>query len=548
VRYADGRLTPDGALVVCVRESHPGEVGNEEGAEARNEIVAVDAVPGPGGLREPTVLVSGPDFVAGPRISPDGGRLAWIAWDHPDMPWDTTALWVGDLVRRGNGVSLANARQVAGRAGESLIQPEWGPDGTLYVVSDASDWWNVYRVGIDGAGLTPVHPVESEVGQPAWVFGQSRYQVGVDAVWFTYSGEDGAHLVRVPTGASGEPRDRARDDVLPFVGIEALRLDTDEQGERLVVIAYQASADPAVLEIREQAGALAHTVLREPKETGLPAAAISMPRRISFPSAGGRTAHGLLFLPASAAARGPDGERPPLIVTIHGGPTAGWSPAYRPATQFWTSRGFAVVAVDYGGSTGYGRPYRRLLDGAWGIVDIDDACAAALYLADEGLVDRDRLAIRGGSAGGFTTLAALATRDVFAAGASHFGVADLGALARDTHKFESRYLDGLIGPWPEAEKVYQERSPLSHVEGFDRPLIVFQGSEDAVVPPEQAELIVAALAAKHVPHAYLLFEGEQHGFRRAENIIRAHEAELSFYGQVFDFTPAGGIEPVTITT
>jgi dipeptidyl aminopeptidase/acylaminoacyl peptidase len=554
LRYADGRVTPDGALVICVRESHPGEVGTEPGGQARNEIVAVSAVPSPGDggdLPEPTVLVTGPDFVAAPRISPDGRRLAWIQWDHPNMPWDTTTLWVGDVVRgrtaRGDDVSLAGVRAVAGRDGESLIQPEWGPDGSLYVVSDASDWWNVYRVAPEG--LVPVFPVEAEIGQPAWVFGQSRYQVGAGTLWLTYSDDAGAHLVRVPTTTTGGDSDgKVRDDVLPWLALEALQLDTDTDSgaDRLVAIAYQGDAEPAVVEIRDDAGRPAHRVLREPKETGVPAAAISRARRISFPSANGRTARGLLFLPASATVRGPDDELPPLMVTIHGGPTAGSSPAYRPGTQYWTTRGFAVVAVDYGGSTGYGRPYRRRLDRAWGIVDVEDACAAASYLADQGLVDGARLAIRGVSAGGFTTLAALATRDVFAAGASHFGVADLGALARDMHKFESRYLDGLIGPWPEAEDVYAERSPLSHIDGFDRPLIVLQGSEDAVVPPAQAELIVAALAAKHVPHAYLLFEGEQHGFRKAENIIRATEAELSFYGQVFGFEPAGDIEPVII--
>jgi dipeptidyl aminopeptidase/acylaminoacyl peptidase len=537
LRHADGVVTPDGAWVVCVRESDPGEAPNEHGSEAKNEIVAVPAVPGDSA---PAALRSGADFVAAPRISPDGTQLAWIEWNHPNMPWDTTSLWVATVVRDDERFTLTDVRKVAGRDGESLIQPEWGPDGALYVVSDVSDWWNVYRVDPSTRNdLTPVFPVRAEVGQPAWIFGQSRYQVAADGVWLTYSDGDGAHLVRV--GPSG-----ARDDVLPFLSIENLRLTSDDDGERLAAIAYRAEAEPAVVEIRATAEGLTHRVLREPKETGLPAATISRAQRIDFPSADGRTAHGQLYLPASAQVRGPDDELPPLLVIIHGGPTAAAGASFRPSTQYWTTRGFAVVAVDYGGSTGYGRPYRRLLDGRWGIVDIEDACAAAVWLADQGLVDRNRLIIRGGSAGGYTTLAALATRDVFAAGASHFGVADLGALARDTHKFESRYLDGLIGPWPEVSAIYDERSPLSHVDGFDRPLIVLQGSEDQVVPPAQAEQIVAALAEKHVPHAYLLFEGEQHGFRKAENIIRANEAELSFYGQVFGFTPAGDIEPVQI--
>jgi dipeptidyl aminopeptidase/acylaminoacyl peptidase len=538
-RYADGRVTPDGSTVICVRESH-------EDGEVRNEIVAIAAVaPLSGEPPEPVVLATGPDFVAAPRISPNGRRLAWIEWQHPNMPWDTTRLWTGELVSEPGGVQLRDARKVAGDPDESLLQPEWGLDGSLYVVSDRSDWWNVYRVEAGGeagnAELVPVYPIAAEVGEPAWVFGQSRYLVDAGGVWLTYSGDDGAHLVRVQSDGAVD------DEVLPFVSLESLSLDqTGADGGRIVAIGYRATAEPAVIAIRLAGGEPQFSVLHEAADSGLDPAAISIPRRISFPSANGRTAHGLFFLPASAQVTAPAGEKPPLIVTIHGGPTAGASPAFRMSTQYWTTRGFAVVAVDYGGSTGYGRPYRRLLDGTWGIVDVEDACAAALWLAEQGLVDRERLAIRGGSAGGFTTLAALATRDVFAAGASHFGVADLGALARDTHKFESRYLDGLVGPWPEAEAVYTERSPLSHIDGFDRPLIVLQGDEDAVVPPAQAEMIVDALAAKQVPHAYLLFKGEQHGFRRAENIIRSLEAELSFYAQVFGFEPAGSIEPVEI--
>ena len=538
-RYADGRVTPDGATVICVRESH-------QDGEVRNEIVAIEAVPPSSGEPlEPVLLATGPDFVAAPRISPDGRRLAWIEWQHPNMPWDTTRLWTGDLVREQGALQLRNARKVAGDPDESLLQPEWGSAGELYVVSDRSDWWNVYRVDADSAEapdkLVPVYPVAAEVGQPAWVFGQSRYLIDAGGVWLTYSAADGAHLVRVDADGS------ARDEVLPFLSLESLGLDADADDDgRIVAIGSRATAEPAVIAIRRGEGQPRFTVLHESPDSGLDPLSISIPRRISFPSANGRTAHALLFLPASAETRAPAEEKPPLVVTIHGGPTAGASPAFRLSTQYWTTRGFAVVAVDYGGSTGYGRPYRRLLDGTWGIVDVEDACAAALWLAEQGLVDPERLAIRGGSAGGFTTLAALATRDVFAAGASHFGVADLGALARDTHKFESRYLDGLVGPWPEAEAVYTERSPLSHIDGFDRPLIVLQGDEDAVVPPAQAEMIVEALAAKEVPHAYLLFAGEQHGFRRAENIIRSLEAELSFYAQVFGFEPAGSIEPVQI--
>ena len=539
LRYADGRVTPDAAFVICVRESHPADAG-----KVRNEIVAV---PSSGG--EPTVLVAGRDFVASPRISPDGGRLAWLAWDHPDMPWDGTELWIADLVPDGaGGLATSGAELLAGGRDESLVQPEWGPEGTLYVVSDRSDWWNVYQVlGAGPAQLHPVCPVAAEVGRPAWVFGQSGYRPAAGGVvWFTFSDGAGAHLVEV--AADGSCVDRPID----CLSLQQLRLD----GDRLVAIATEAEREPSVVQFSlpapgsaagsAETAELVAQVLQPPRDVALPAGALSRGRRIDFPSEGGRVAHAWFYPPAGDGVSGPHGELPPLLVMVHGGPTAAADPSFKLSTQFWTSRGFAVVDVDYGGSTGYGRPYRRLLDGGWGIVDVQDACAAARWLAEQGLVDGARLAIRGGSAGGFTTLAALAGTDVFAAGASHYGVADLAALARDTHKFESRYLDRLVGPWPLAEATYTGRSPLSHVEGFTSPLIVLQGLQDEVVPPAQAELIVAGLRERGVPHAYLAFEGEQHGFRIAANIVRAITAELYFYSRVFGFTADGAIEPVEI--
>jgi dipeptidyl aminopeptidase/acylaminoacyl peptidase len=543
LRYADGRVTPDGRTVICVRETHPPEGGVDM---VLNEIVALPAVP-EGPIAEPSVLVSGYDFVASPRISPDGRKLAWVAWQCPNMPWDATVLWVADIeplgAAHGAQCRLVRPCPVASGRGESLVQPEWGPDGELYVVSDRSNWWNVYRItGLEKLRpkMTPVHAVEAEVAVPAWLLGQSRYVVGPDAtIWFTYSAADGAHLVRVLKDGT------ATDVVLPFLRLDAMRLD----GSTIRGIAAYATQEPAVVSLAlDSPGARRPpvTVLQPPRDHGLDPASISRPQRVRFPSAKGRTAFGWLYLPANAEATGPPDELPPLLVSIHGGPTSAADPSFRLATQYWTTRGFAVVDVDYGGSTGFGRTYRRLLDGAWGVVDVEDACAAAAWLADEDLVDGGRLIIRGRSAGGFTVLNALATREVFAAGASHFGIADLAALARDTHKFESRYMDRLVGPLPGNASVYAQRSPLTHVDGFDRPLIVLQGGEDRIVPPAQAELIVHALAGKQVPHAYLLFPDEGHGFRRAENIVRAVEAELSFYAQVFGFELAGDVRTLPI--
>jgi dipeptidyl aminopeptidase/acylaminoacyl peptidase len=544
LRYADGRPTPDGRFVVVVRERHetPGDAPGGTRPDVHNEIVLLEAGAA-GGPAVERVLVDGRDFVAAPRVSPDGRRLAWLAWDHPDMPWDATELWVGDLCHDLDGsMTLRNPLRWAGGPQESLVQPEWGPDGRLYVVSDATGWWNVHRVDAPDA-LLPLCPLEAEVGTPAWRFGQSHYQVAEDGtVWFTYTDEAGGRLVEVPPGH------RAVVHGLDCVAVQQLRLD----GDRIVALVTKATSEPAVIEYRfdrdpfGRVMELVPTVLRPPRDTRIPEGAVSHARRIDFPSTGGRTAHGWFYPPAGDGVAGPHGERPPLLVGVHGGPTDAVDPSFRLAIQFWTTRGFAVVEVDHGGSTGYGRPFRRLLDGSWGIVDVEDVCAAARWLAAEGMVDGDRMAIRGGSAGGFTALAALATTDVFAAGASRYGVADLASLARDTHKFESRYLDRLIGPWPEAADVYRERSPLFHLDGVKVPVIILQGLRDEVVPCAQAEMIVSGFRSRGIPHAYLTFEDEMHGFRLPANVVRAITAELYFYSRVFGFDLADDVEPVDI--
>jgi dipeptidyl aminopeptidase/acylaminoacyl peptidase len=526
-RYADGEVAPDGATIVCVRERHTGP----SAADVRNEVVrlAADAV------SEPEVLVSGPDFVAAPRLSPDGTTLAWLQWDHPSMPWDDTQLVVRDL-------ESGEETVVAGGPGESVLEPRFEPDGSLLFLSDRTDWWNLYR-WTPGADIVPVVRLDAEIGEPAWAFGSARY-VRLDdgrvvfARW--HEGRDGL-AVRQTDGT-------LVDLELPFSAIAAVRAAGPDA---VVVVAGSPTAELGVQRVDITTSAV--ETLRPPRDLGLEPAQISVPEHITFDSVDGsgapRRAHAQFYPPASADWCGPEGELPPLLVQIHGGPTGAATPVLSTSVQYWTSRGFAVVDVNYGGSTGYGRAYRQELLGEWGVIDVADCLAAARRLADQERADGERLCIRGGSAGGFTTLAALARDDTpFAAGADHFGVADLEALAAETHKFESRYLDRLVGPYPQARDVYVERSPIHHVERFTRPLIVLQGAEDEVVPPNQSEMIVDALRARGTPVAYLLFEGEQHGFRRAENIRRALDSELSFYAQVlgFELPPEEGIEPVPI--
>ena len=527
-RYADADLSPDGAWFVCVRERHPR--GGRGAVDVRNEIVRLAAH----APSEPDVLVSGPDFVSAPRLRPDGEVLCWVQWDHPSMPWDDTELVIRDLATGGETV-------VAGGPGESVQQPTWQPDGSLWFVSDRTGWWNLYRW--DGAAVQPVVEVAAEIGEPGWMLGSSRYAVlpGGEVVFARWSGGRDGLALRRADGAVTELD-------LPFTAIGKVRAAGDGA---VIVVAGTPTAEPGVHRVDVRTGN--SVALRPARALGVDSGYLSVPEAVDFPSVGAdgapREAHALLYPPASASHRGPEGERSPLLVVIHGGPTGAAAPVLDVGIQYWTSRGFAVVDVNYGGSTGYGRAYRERLRGAWGLVDVADCLAAARRLAERGRVDPQRLCIRGGSAGGYTTLAALARDDTpFAAGADHFGIADLEALAAETHKFESRYLDGLVGHYPAEREIYLQRSPIHHVDRFTRPLIVLQGAEDEVVPPRQSEMIVDALRARRVPVAYLLFGGEQHGFRRSENIRRALDAELSFYAQVLGFTlpPEEGIEPVAV--
>jgi len=534
-RYADPCPTPDGRLLVCVRERH-------QHGEVDNELVAVPA----DGGGPPVVLASGRDFYASPRLSPDGRRLAWLEWDHPNMPWDGTELMTAELT--GGGLA-GTPVTVAGGPKESVFQPEWSPDGVLHLVSDRSGWWNLYRVDADGS-LQALAPMEEEFGHPQWVFGMATYAFLPGGRIACIHGRGpmrrlgilGPDAGGVRGTPGGPPVGRLTDLELPFTAFSPPHLRAI--GDRLVCLAGSPTQAAAVVVIDPEGGGV--QVLRRSQDLELDPGYLSVPEPIEFPTAGGRTAHALYYPPANRDFRGPDGERPPLVVASHGGPTAGVDSELHVGYQLFTSRGFAVVDVDYGGSTGYGRAYRRRLDGQWGIVDVEDCVAAARHLAERGQVDPARLAIRGGSAGGYTTLCALTFRDDFAAGASYYGVADAAALARDTHKFESRYLDRLIGPWPEAEDLYRERSPIHHTDRLSCPVILFQGLEDEIVPPAQAEAMVAALDAMGIPHAYLAFPGEQHGFRQASHIRRACEAELYFYSRVFGFDLADRVDPVPI--
>jgi dipeptidyl aminopeptidase/acylaminoacyl peptidase len=525
-RYADLSLDHGRNRILAVREDHEPDTLARHG-EAENAVVAIDLVDG-----AVTVLAEGSDFVSAPRLSPDGGRLAWLRWDHPNLPWDGTELVLADLDDAGRPI---NERVVAGSSSDWIAQPLWSPAGVLHFVAEPDGWMNLFRVGpadrIEGAS----EPVAAEFAFPDWVFRLANYAFEPDGTIVAVGRSGGRdRLYRI--GADGSP---ATYD-LPFTEIGYVAID----GGSAVFRAAATDLPWAVVEL--DLASSASTVLRRSLELSVDPSAASLGEPIEFPTDGDRTAFGILYRPLSREFRGPADALPPLIVTSHGGPTAQASTAFTVLTQLFTSRGFAVLDVDYGGSTGHGTGYRKRLEGEWGVVDLADCVAGARWLAAEGIVDGQRLAIRGGSASGYTTLCAVTFSDAFSAGVSYFGIGDLETFMRATHKFESRYLDRLIGPYPEREDLYHDRSPLNFAERISCPVLILQGAEDRIVPPAQAEQIVDVLWERHLPHAFLLFPGEDHGFRSAANIIRSFEAELSFYGQVFGFEPAGGIEPIAV--
>ena len=446
------------------------------------------------------------------------------------MPWDGTELWVGDLT----AVGLENVQKIAGGVSESIVQPEWSPDGRLYFISDRSNWWNLYRL-TPGSGIESLCPQTAEFGFPHWIFGQSSYGFDADRLICTYSQAGVSYLASLDTRTQQlEPIE------IPYTEIGGIHVAAG----RVVFGAGSATAPGAIVQLDLATGQT--EVLRRSSELRVDPGYLSQPQSIAFPTENGLTAYGFFYPPQNKDCTAPESERPPLVVKSHGGPTAATSTAFNLKIQYWTSRGFAVLDVNYGGSTGYGREYRERLRGQWGIVDVDDCANGAKYLAERGEVDGDRLVINGGSAGGYTTLCALTFRDTFKAGASYYGVSDLEALATDTHKFESRYLDSLIGPYPERRDLYVARSPIHATDRLSCPVIFFQGDEDKIVPPNQAERMVNALRAKQLPVAYVLYAGEQHGFRKAENIKRTLDGEFYFYAKVFGFAMADVVEPVAI--
>jgi dipeptidyl aminopeptidase/acylaminoacyl peptidase len=532
-RYAELRFDPVRPLLYAVREAH--DPADDRPSTVRNVLVSIplDGTAGGG----PRVVVEGPDFVAAPRPSPDGRLLAWLEWDHPDMPWDATRLRVAAIAPDG---ALGEPRTVAGGPGISVVQPDWSASGALHFVSDETGWWNLYAFdapdGLDGPARN-LAPMDAELGDPAWVFDRATYAFTDEGAILAIARSDGRDaLVRIGPDAAVTRLD------LPFTELEGLRV---ADGQALVVAA--GPHDGAVLlrldaRTGKPAGVLARSLPESPDVAAVPVA-----EPITFPTTGGAVSRALFFPPTSGAFEGPDGELPPLIVLSHGGPTSSASSALSLDRAFYTSRGLAVVDVDYRGSTGYGRPYRDALKGQWGIADVDDCVAAARFLADRGSVDPARMAIRGGSAGGYTTLAALTFRpEVFAAGISLYGIADLELIHADSHKFEARHEGLLVAPWPEGRDVFRERSPIHFLDRVRAPMLIFQGLDDKVVPPSQLDAMVAAFTARGLPHVAMTFEGEGHGFRRADTKRTVYRAELAFLGRVFGFTPADGIEPMEI--
>lgn len=521
-RFADFVVDQTRQHIISVMETHHPD------SEPRNTLVAIDLEDE---LQIPKIIHHGSDFYSNPRISPDGNQFVWISWDHPNMPWDDSELWLAELNERGDVLA---PRLISGGNNESVFQPMWSPNGTLFFISDKNGWWNLYRYRHDKIEI--VIDMAAEFGVPQWSFRESTYDfIDDDTIVCTYVKQGFSHFAKIDVTTRSISTIQ-----LDYTDIESVQANATHAA----FLAASVTRFPELVRLDLQDNTL--TVLRQSSQCDIESDCISKARAIEFPTQDNLTAHAFYYPPNNPRFTASEEELPPLIVFSHGGPTGMSRSGLKMVIQYFTSRGLAVVDVNYGGSSGYGRDYRQRLNGLWGIVDVADCHHAALYLADEKRVDLQRLAIRGGSAGGYTTLAALTFLDVFKAGCSRYGVSDLEALAKETHKFESRYLDNLIGPYPEAQEVYRKRSPIHATDKLSCPVIFFQGMDDKIVLPNQAEMMVDALKKKGLPVAYVPFDDEQHGFRQASNIKHALEGELFFYSRVFDFDPAGKLAQVDI--
>ncbi|MGH8987848.1 MAG: S9 family peptidase [Acidimicrobiales bacterium] len=532
VRFAAPVLTCDGRHLLAVRERH----GDPDVATTVvNDVVVMPT----DGSEPPRALLFGHDFWSFIACSPDGRRVCWVSWDHPNMPWDGTELWEGELDVE-EGVVRA-PHLVAGGPSVSVTQPKYAPDGTLHYVADSTGWWNLYAAGAGPGESRALAPMEAELGAPDFVFGLSSYAFVEDGkVLATWRCEGLDHV--------GVLHPDAREFTAADCGVTYVtQVRSTEDGSCAYAVAGSATLPPSVVRMEVSArGGVDVEVVRRSRAEAVGTDYISKPEPVDFPVGQGNVGHALFYAPRNPGFEAPTGELPPLIVSVHGGPTSSALPVLNYAVQYWTSRGFAVVDVNYGGSTGYGRAYRERLRGQWGVVDLGDCVHVANHLARSGRADGTRLVIRGGSAGGYTALCGATFTDVFAAATSYYGICDAAALAQDTHKFELHYTDTLFGPWPEDADVYKSRSPVYRAAAIRTPLIMFQGLDDKVVHPSQAEIMVAALRENGVPHAYVTYGGEQHGFRKAESIRRTAEAELYFYGRVLGFAPADELRPVDI--
>ena len=522
MRYADFSVDHKRNRLICVREDH-----TLSDLEPTNSLVSVSL----DGSKISQIVISGNDFYSSPRLSPDGSYLAWLTWNYPNMPWDGTELWIGKFEEDG---SIAQSQCITGSTHESIFQPEWSPDGILHFVSDKTGWWNLYRW--HNERLVALHEMEAEFGIPQWVFGYSTYAfISSNTIICSFIKQGITYLGNLD----------ATTGKLDYIGSQYSRIEWVQASPNYVVFICSSPTESLAV-VKLDLNSFSKHVLNQSNEVRTGSDFLSNAEPIEFPTEHGRIAYAFFYPPKNRDYTAPPEELPPLLVKSHGGPTGMTYSEIDLEVQYWTSRGIAVLDVNYGGSTGYGRIYRQRLEGQWGIIDVDDCVNGARYLVQQGLVDENRLAITGGSAGGFTTLCALTFRKIFKAGASHYGISDLEALARECHKFESHYEHSMIGPYPEQRDLYYTRSPIHFVDNLSCPIIFFQGLEDKVVPPNQAELMVEALRAKKLPVAYITFAGEQHGFRQAKNIKRALDAELYFYSRIFNFTPADALEYVHI--